>query len=566
MHFLFVNKLKLEEPIIKKLSILVFIWSALLFFLNLQYNFLDEYDIIIFWLSTLLMIGTVIHQIIFIKNNTFVLFEILIIYFSLHLMFQIGYYGLRGSDSYVDYNLLKIILNDHNFVLGQGVEGWPMIHIFSSSFSLVTEIDPLPVAKFLPSFISSIIVLPLYLLIYNIYKNRKMALFSCLIFGTIPQFMSFEAAFVRETFALFIIILFFYILYISKKRNDYRLTLFSIFLIPVIVLAHHFTSLMIIILLGTYLVVLKLILHIHRKDVNIKKRVSGIINIKMIFLVTLVAVITYWIYHAVFVVEYSLDILYESIGLKVVTTTYVERLLNTPILTLRGNIIYYGFFFFHILFSLILLIKLITRKNNQKIEDTSFAMFFFFCMFCAFLAFSVLGSLLFPDRFLTFAWMFGIIPLVGYLLVLKRDMYKKILYVLLISFIVFNLYNIDMEYYTGNYSKIDVIATEKDYLIAEQVDFPEKYYGYGGVIGAIYDVQGIEQRIGGKNLDYLGDYFDYSTMAVINDEFYFKGLKSLKEKSKPDYERALRILSYKNDKDINKIYDLGNIYILKGVE
>jgi hypothetical protein len=558
----------LEESILKKLSILVFIWSALIFFLNLQYDLLNEYDIIIFWVSILLMLGTVIYQIFFIKNNILVLFEIFIIFLLLHLVQQIGYYGLRGIDSYIDYNLLKSILNNHNFILGQGVEGWPMIHIFSSSFSLITKIDPLLVAKFFPSFISSIIIFPLYLLIVNIYKNKKIALFSCLIFGTIPQFMSFEAAFVRETFALFIMILFLYIIYISKKRNDYRLTLCSFILIPVIVFAHHFTSLMIIILLGIYLVVSKLMPYIYRKDINIKKRLSGIINIKIIFLVTLVAIIAYWIYHAVFIVEYSLDILYETIGISSdIGPTYAERIqLNTSIVTLRGNIIYYGFFLFHFLFAFILLIKLITRKNNQKIEDTSFTMFFFFCLFYGYLALYEIGSFIFPDRFLPFAWMFGIIPLVGYLLILKRDISKKILCVLLIFFVVYNLNNITIELYTGDHSKIGVLATERDYLIAERVDFPEEFYGSVGVIGAVLDVQGLEHGYEGGYLESLDSFSSSSKMAIVHEEIYIMHLQNLKEKSKEGYDAFIRILSYKNDKDINKIFDLGSSYILKGGE
>lgn len=566
MYLSVVNRLKLEEPIIKKLSILIFIWIALLFFLNLQYDLLDTYDIIIFWLSILIMFGVVIYQIFFIKNNIFVLFEILIIYFFLHLIFQIGYYGLRGSDSYIDYNLLKTILNDHTFVLGQGVNGWPMIHIFSSSLSLVTKIDPLLVAKFLPSVISSIIVLPFYLLVYNFYKNRKIALFSCLIFGTIPQFVSFEASFVREIFAFFIMILFFYVLYISKKRNDYRLTLFLFLLIPVIVFAHHFTSLMIIVLLAIYLVVSKIILYINRKDVNIKKKLSGIINIKMIFLVVLVAIIAYWVYHAVFVVEYSSDILYEGLGFKEVTATYAQQLqLNAPIVTIQGKILYYGFFFFHFLFSLILLISLIRRKNNHKIEDTSFTIFFFFCMFYAFLALYIIGSLLFPDRFLPFAWLFGIIPITSFIFFLKKDLIKKALVVLLIFFIIFNVYNIDPEIITGKVSLQENIATEKEYIIAEQFNFPEKYFGYGGAFGAIYDIQGIDPRTGGKSLEKIDIFFDNSTLAVINDEIYLKDLQNFKEKSKEEYDMVIRILSYKNDKDFDKICDFGSIYILKGI-
>jgi len=144
--------------LIKKIATLIFIWSALLFFINLQYNFLDEYDITIFWLSILLMFGTIIYQIFFIKSYKFVLFEIFIVYLFLHLTYQLGFYGLSGTDAYVDYNFFKSILNNNNFSLGQGVDGWPMLHIFSSNISIITKIDTLLIAKFLPSFIASIII------------------------------------------------------------------------------------------------------------------------------------------------------------------------------------------------------------------------------------------------------------------------------------------------------------------------------------------------------------------------------------------------------------------------
>ena len=564
MHSSFVNQIK-SEYICKKASILVFIWTAFLFFLNLQINLLDEYDVVIFWLSILLMLGTVIYQIFFLKNNTFVLFEIFIVYLSLHLTFHVGFYGLGGSDSYIDYNFFKNILNDNSFILGQSVDGWPMMHIFSSSLSLTTKIDPLLIAKFLPSFILSIIVIPLYLLVKNIYKNQKVALFSCLIFGTIPQFMIFEGLFVREIFAFFIMILFFSILYISRRRSVYSFTLLSVILIPVIVFSHHFTSFMLVILLGVYLVVSKIIPFLYRKDAEILSRLSGKINIKIIFLMILVSVVSYWIFHAVFIMNYSYIVFSELFGLREFTTYAAYNLnLGTPIVTLKGNIIYYGFFFFHSLFAFILLIKLIKRKNNQRIEDTSFTMFFFFCMFYAFLSLYVLGSSIFPDRFLPFAWVFGIIPLTGFLLILKKDLYRKILVLLLISFVVYNLYNIDSDYYTGNASLTAVVATEKDYLIAEQIDFPGEYHGHVGVVGAIYDVQGIEQRTGGKPFGDLSDFYNSSTMAVINDNIYLSELKNLKEKSQEDYLKTIEILSYKNYNGIDKICDLGNIYVLKG--
>jgi len=549
-----------------KISVLIFIWSALLFFLNLQYNLRDEFDIAIFWASILLMFGTITFQIFYLKNYKFILFEIFTFYFFLHLIYQIGGYGLRGSDSYIDYNFLKTILNNHSFSLGQEIDrfhvnGWPMIHLFSSIVSLITKINPLLIAKFLPSFISSIIVLPLYLLILTIYKNKKVALFSCLLFGSIPQFVSFDGLFVRETFGIFIFILFFYIMYVSKQRKDYRFSLLSIILFPLVILGHHFTSFMLIIFLAIYTIVSKTIPYVYHKYKNLQ---FSKININMIFLIILVALLAYWFYIAVFILENFFEIFYEVTGVKDLVSYAEQAKLGTPIITLRGKIIYYGFFFFQGSLSLILLIKLIIKKSMQKIEDVTFTIFLYFCLFYGFLALFVLGSLLFPDRFLSFGWMFGLIPLTGLIIVLKKDMYRKILVVLLISFAVFNLYNIDSEYYTGNAPIIGAVATEKDYLIAEQINFPDEYYGYGGVVGAIYDIQGIEQRSGGKNIEQIVDFYNSSTMAVINEGAYSNILKNLKEKSKEDYADLIKILSYKNDKDIGKICDFGNIYILIG--
>ena len=548
-----------------KISITVFVLFALLFFINLHYYFTESLSYVIFWLSVISLFIVITYQIFYLKKiNNIVIFEIFIVSLLLHLVYQVGYYGLRGSDSYIDYNFLKNIINNHTFNLGQDVEGWPMLHLFSSMLSIVTKINPLQIAKFLPSFISAIIVIPLYLLSYNIYRNKKVALFSCLIFITIPQFVSFEGLFVRETYAIFIMALSFYIIYISKRRRDYRFTLLAFILIPVIILSHSLTSFIFIVLLTIFLIANKLMTYIYRKDINMVKNLTGKINIKTIYLITLIALFAYWVYHAFIILISFADILKEMMGLEHMAT-YAQRIhLEAPIVTLRGNIIFYGFFLFNGLCLLILLIKLITKRNNQKIEDASFIIFFAFCIFYGFLALFVLGHLAFPQRFLTFGWLFGIIPLVGVILGFKKTTYKNFFIIFLILFCIFNLYNINPNYYTGNASRTGVIATEKEYLIAEQIQFPDEYYGYGGAVGAIYDVQGIQQRVGGKDLESIVNFHNSSTLAIINDELYLNNLENIKEKSGEYYVKVIEILFYKNKEGINKICDMGNIYVLQG--
>ena len=91
-------------------------------------------------------------------------------------------------------------------------------------------------------------------------------------------------------------------------------------------------------------------------------------------------------------------------------------------------------------------------------------------------------------------------------------------------------------------------------MIAEQINFTEEYHGYVGAVGAIYDVQGIEQRTKGKSLYEIRDFYNFSTMAIINDDIFLSGINNLKEKSQENYLRSIEILSYKNYTGIDKIY------------
>jgi uncharacterized membrane protein len=268
------------------------------------------------------------------------------IFLLLHLVYQTGFYGLRGADSYVDYTFLKTILKDHHFILGQYVDGWPMIHIFSAIINLFTKIDPLLLAKFLPSFISSIIVLPLFLLIHKIYKNKQVSLFICLIFGTTSQFISTDALFIRETFAFFVLILFFYILYSSKQKNEKSLTLLYLLLVPVIVFSHHFTSFLILFLIVIYILVSQILPVFFFRNENKRIYLSGQINLITIFLLILISLTGYWVYHSVDIVKKFSEIFYEAAGTKkfesyAAATTEV----GTPIVTLRGTILYYFIYF-----------------------------------------------------------------------------------------------------------------------------------------------------------------------------------------------------------------------------
>jgi hypothetical protein len=312
-------------------------------------------------------------------------------------------------------------------------------------------------------------------------------------------------------------------------------------------------------LLSIYIVASKAIPYIYRKRIYIVKNLTGRINIEKIYLAILIAVLAYWVYHAIIIVERFTIAFYDITGSQDYVSYAGKSKLGSPIVTIKGNIIYYGFFLFNILFALILIARLIIQKNRQKIEDLSFTTFLFLCFFFGFLSLYFIGSVAVPQRYLSFGWMFGIIPLVAIIINLKKDLYKKFFIILLASFILYNVYNINDAFYTGNASFTGAVTTEKDYKIAERINFSYGYYGYVGVNGAIYDTQGILD----KNVTNMDDFYNSSKMAIIYEEMLLRNIEPLKKKSYEDYNVIMEIISYKNQKNIDKIYDLGNRYIIK---
>jgi hypothetical protein len=407
-----------------------------------------------------------------------------------------NYFGLAGNDAYKDYDLLKTIINTNHIVIdpvNSIVAGWPLLHLLSSFVSIITQVDPLIIAKFLPSFLESIIAISVYLLVQYIYKNNKAALLSCLIVGTIPKFVSFESLFVRESYALYFLIFFFYLLYVAKQKNDHRWLGLSIFLIPIIVLSHHFTAFMLIILLFIFIVFSAILPFLSRKKTNIE---FNKINIFTFFIILLTTALFYWSYFAPDMMKNFFQIYFEVTGVKEFIS-YGQRIgISQTVVTLRGNILLYGFFFFQVIISLILFLAIFLKKQKHKIENVTFTAFLFFCLFLGGLSLFILGSLIYPDRFLPFGWLLGSIPLSILVFTLKKNKVKKFILFIIVCFLLFNIYNIEPDYYTGG-GLFDGRASEKEYAIAGTINITKPYYGYTGVGDAIYDLQRFDFMNGG---------------------------------------------------------------------
>jgi hypothetical protein len=642
-----------------KIPMITFFCLFSLYLIGLNSDINLFYNNLLFWVPVMGMMVILFYQILSFSSNEYtILVELFLFYLCLHLVYQLGFYGLGSADAYSDYAFFKTILATNHFSLGGEISGWPILHILATEIVELTNFGPLQIAKFLPSFISSMLLLPIYLLAKGVYNNKKVALFACLIFGTIPQFVEFEGYFVREVIAVFFMVLLFYAVYTYKKNpkeNRQFLALFLL-LVPVLVLSHHFSSFLFLVLLTLFLVMNWLVPLIYKpKNVDLKSRM----NLNTIFMICTVALFAYWIYSASLVWE-NIGIFFKGLfGINDVSSYLQQAQLTGSIVSLRGNLIYYGFFVFNTILGCVLLLKLIIDNNREKIEDSFFTSFLVFCGFYGVMATFFISSSIYPQRLLTFGWIFGVIPLAGFLLTMERmenevlrvsikplkklksrpckifrvsserllnsknlrtfkvsseslrsfrvlralfeslmnlkslsisnipfkrlkskiSNYKVlnvVFVVLIFSFMVFNLYNIDPNYIGKDYNAVGV-ADYKEYAIADTVKFNSSftdsntsniYYGYGGVINAIFDEQGIDPhkwKDVSKIKNYDKNFSKTNKIAIINENIILQYLSYQKVKSIQSYNDNMMILSYKNNSHIDKIGDVGdNIYILMG--
>lgn len=563
----------ITNDVTKKITVLIFIFGFTVFFLNMLIN-TGVSSTLIFWITTIILILNIFYQIFYVKlSNEIVLLEIFFLSIGFKLIYQTGYYGLRGTDSYYEYVFLKNLLFTGHFDATSRIGSWPFLHLLSSEISTVSNIDTLILTKYMTSFVSSVIIFPLYLLINQIYDDKKIALLTCLVLITIPQFISFESCFVAESMGILFMMYGFYYVYNSKKR-DHRFVYLLLISLPAILLSHHFSSFLFLILIMLYII--SIILTRTMLKNKFYKTLKGNIKVTTIFLIILVVLLAYWIYNAVYVWDSFAKIFLEVIGINQFASYVQQAGLESPIISLRGTIIYYGFFIFSLLFAIILTLKVLFDKNLEKIEDLTFYLFFGFCGIYGFLSLYSLGSLIYPDRFLSFAWLFGLIPLTAIILSLKSRNYKKlnILFVLLLlSFVFYNLYNIQPSYIEKNYTASDTIADYKEYALAKHFILPSNlsirtgsyYYGYIGVFGAFYDLQGLNMGVAASNIRKIKNFTGSSKFAIINENMLISQSKYLELKSKEDYELIKLILSYKDVDSINKLYDSGNgLYLLQG--
>jgi hypothetical protein len=487
--------------------------TALLVFYLLSIRWQIYLPIALFWIAVASMLGTITYQILrgelLSSDVKLVLLEIAVTCFVFHLIYVIPYYGLPGFDPYTDMGSAKGILSS-GFVLGDPkyinyTSNFPMIHILGAILSMITGIDIFSVAKWFSPLVGVAVIPLLYLLVRCIFKEEKVALLSALLFACLQNQISFISGFIRETLALVLAVCCLY-LYFSAKHSPHPATNYALSIMCLIatVFAHHLTSFMLLIFLSIHFLVTKMSEVPSLRRTYFGDKIMGEKVTTAFLSIALVATLAYWTYVIIYplytLVTFVRDV-FTPVQWGVGTYAEIAGISAASIRTIRGYIIFYGFYSFLLIFGLILLYGLLPRAKNRRVETYSFSLFLLFCGLIGFLSLYVLAPAAFPDRFLTYGWLFGFVPLVAAILKGKYKWLRRIGVLLLVAFMLFNIYMVATPYWNPTREDPPANPSLEYYALANTFNFSTgKILASSNPGLAIYDVH-----------NNLGTFFSYSS-------------------------------------------------------
>lgn len=546
--------------------------TALLVFYLLSIRWQIYLPIALFWIAVASMLCTITYQILKVESHSsnakVVVLEIAVTCFVFHLIYVITYYGLVGYDASLDMVSAKGILSS-GFVLGDPkyisvYSYFPMIHIFGAILSMITGIDLFSVAKWFPLLIDVALIPLLYLLVRSIFKEEKVALLSALLFACLQNYMYFSSSFIRETIALVLAVCCVY-LYFSAKHSPHPATNYALSIICLIgtVFAHHLTSFMLLIFLSIHFLVTKAAEVPSFRRAYFGHNITGEKVTTTFLSIALVATIVYWTYVIMYPL-YTLITFVRSVFTPsqwgVHTYAEVAGISAASIQTIRGYIRFYGFYFFHLIFGSILLYQLLPRAKKPRAETYSFTLFFFLCGLVGFLSLYIVAPAAFPDRFLTYGWLFGFAPLVIAILKGKHKWLKRVGVFLLIAFMLFNIYMIATPYWNARSEDPPAAPSLEYYALANTFNFSTgKLLASQNIVAAIYEVHYNLGTVFSYSEEFNLTQFDW----VIIEKKELALETSYYPKPRTETIALLMHLASEGSSDYNRIYESNNLVVVK---
>lgn len=558
----------------RKVSVTGFfvIATSLLVFYLLSISWQVYLPVTLFWIFVVSMLGSITYQILQVELHSsdikLVLLEIAVTCFVFHLIYVIPFYGLAGYDPYLDMASAKGILTS-GFVMGNPeyinlTSNFPMIHILGAILSMIAGIDLFSVAKWFSPLVAVAVIPLLYLLVRSIFKEEKVALLSALLFACVQNQIWFSSLFIRETLALVLAVCCLY-LYFSAKHSPHPAANYALSIMCLIgtVYAHHLTSFMLLIFLSVHFLVTKASEVPFLQRNYFGDKIIGEKVTPAFILIAIVAIFAYWIvviFPLVFFTEFVKD-LFKLGQYGVESYATIAGISTFSIRTIRGYILFYGFFFFILIFGLIILYRLLPKAKNRRVETYSFSLFLLLCGLFGFSGLYLVPSWVFPDRFLTYGWLFGFAPLVTVILKGKYKWLRRIGVLLLVAFMLFNIYMIEPIYWNAkDAQEVQGAPTLEDYTLANTFNFSTgKILCPSNNLLAIYDVH--------NNLSTIISYPDEVNFTefdwiVVNTK-ELELVKGFYPEPRTKTIAVLEQLALGSSAGYDKIYESGNLVVVK---
>jgi hypothetical protein len=540
-----------------KISVIIFIILSTILFSYLYLARYENQNEIIFWFLIIGLMSTIFLQGILSKFNGnevyILLFELLILNILLHGIFQFPFYLNYGTDSHYETNIATSVINSGHIQFNTDLSLWPILHILAASSSYLTNIDILTLTKYMGILIDFSVPILLFvffkLLIFNEKQKSQISFLAVLVYITITNHIEFNATFIKETMALPIMIMILYFYYKRFQNSNIWLSVILIILVAEIAFTHHFSSFMIILILLTIMIYGFITDKIYESKFSFKSKF--IFNIKFknvpvknnLILYTIVVILAYWVFIALLPVTTFSFFISNLIHPSIPTYSDMANITVGQFATLKGYIVFYGFFIFNGIFASILLIKYNSIKRIYP-----FVLVLFICGIIGFVGTFIASVYINPDRLITYGWLFGTLPLLLAIFKINNFKIKKICMLLIFLFLLFNVFQISSSYYTES-SNIFLQPTPQDYVGIEKINMSNgNILSYQNDKMAVIDIYG---NINGTSLFPTKDvktdvkmannnYYNY----IIINKFY---VNSLNYENKNIYNYYTEYLKYIND-------------------
>jgi len=557
-------------------TVLFFVSIALLFGYLLAMRSYSPLPSAVFWVAVVTAILVVVFQIIrapWPHYEVVLITEILLLGIALRMIYQIPYPGLSGTDSYNEVWVLRNTLEHGHFVAARPEDlasaYWPLSGIAYSQLCLITDITPFDIGKWAPSIINSSFILLLYLVIKRVFNNEKVALLSILLMVTLQCFSEFTSGFKNANLALIIMMVALYFLTEAKGNERVKFACLAILGSFAVIITHHFTSLIWLVFILLSLATIYISTSFGGKHLSPKTTLTVTTTFALL---VFVATFSYWLYAyeqpLVALTRWGQTLISGPSGEGTAGAVWYATSPET-IVTIRGHVLFYGFWIFHAIFAAILVYSLIFQRKGKPAEFYSFTSFLFLLGILGLLQYFVMPLKpvdLDPNRVLMLGWIWGFAPLAYCIWESKREWLKKSGIIILAAFMLFNIYMIPPQSWNPEAEGQPGSVLEEDYALARTITLSDQATVMGLTANlAFYDVEGILSKPVERILSI--EELDAFDCIVINKEV----LRGSEENAvRGAYHWNIDVLNKvgelsRGDRpgERNKIYQSNNLIVLK---